>query len=368
VSLVFSADFAVKLFVMYTPKFNISNKILRNIASIEASKEVIENAPLVPFYEKKFKSDALIRSVYHSTHIEGSDLTIEQTKRIIEGEEITARERDIQEVINYRNMIKLLDELAAKRGGYSLEDILEIHKELVRGIVDDNEAGVLRKTQVIVKNEETGEIVLSPPSFLEVPYILEDFLEWLNSEEGKEVHPILRAGIAHYILVAVHPFVEGNGRTARGFSNLIMVKEGYDIKRFFSLEEHFDSDVFLYYKSLAEVDKQSKNLAARDLTSWLEYFTEVVNLELAKVKERVRKISVDLKLKGKIGEQVTLTERQMKLVEYLSEYNQATMQELKNVLPMVSEDTILRDIEKLLEKKVIRKEGKTKGAKYIINR
>lgn len=353
---------------MYTPKFSITNKILKNIGAIEAAKEVIENAPLVPYYEKEFQADALIRTVHHGTHIEGTDLSFDQTRRVLEGQEIVAHERDIQEVINYRNVMKLLDELVVKRGGYDTESLLDIHKETVNKIVSEDKIGAFRKTQVVVKEEASGEVILEPPPFIEVPYLLEDFFEWLNASTALELHPIIRAGIAHYILVTVHPFVEGNGRTVRAFANLILMKEGYDVKRFFALEEHFDEDPAAYYEAFAKVDRQSKNIAARDLTPWLEYFTSVVAIELTKVKERVRKVSIDSKLKGKIGEQVALTERQMKIVEFLSEVGSGVMQDLKSNFPMISEDTVLRDLTYLMEKGIIKKEGKTKASRYIINK
>ncbi|MCL4386955.1 Fic family protein [Patescibacteria group bacterium] len=326
---------------MYQPKFSITHKILKNVGLIEACKEVIENAPLVPYYEKQFASEALARTVHHGTHIEGVGVdTLDQVRRILEGEEVVAHDRDIQEVINYRNVMKLLDDLSGKRGGYDIEDLKEIHKETVNKIIPAEKVGVFRKTQVVVKEEGSGRVILQPPPAVEVPFLLEDFFEWINSEEAKEFHPILRAGISHYILVAIHPFVEGNGRSVRAFANLILMKEGYNLKRFFSVEEHFDEDPASYYESFAQVDRQSPNIAARDLTPWLEYFTQVVAIELGKIKERVRKLSIDSKFKGKLGEQVALTERQMKLIEYLSENNSAGMQELKNFLSMVSEDTI----------------------------
>lgn len=351
---------------MYIPKFTITNKILRTIGEIEASKEVIENAPLVPFYEKQFQTDAIERTVYHGTHIEGNELSFEQAKEVMEGKEVLGHDRDIQEIINYRNVTRLLDDLVNKRGEYNVTDLLEIHHDTVDKIVAPEKVGVLRKSQVVIREEGTGNIIFSPPPFIEVPYLIEDFLEWLNSADAKEVHPILRAGMAHYILVAIHPFVEGNGRTIRAFSNLIMMKEGYDIKRFFALEEHFDHDLEGYYDAFAKVDTQSNNIAMRDLTAWLEYFCYVVAIELVKIKEKVRKLSVDTKIKGKLGKQIALTDRQMKLIEYLSENNAAIMHELKHQLPMISEDTILRDLRDLMEKGIIAKEGSTKASRYVI--
>jgi Fic family protein len=351
---------------MYQPKYTITNSILKSIGEIEAAKEVIENAPIIPSFEKQFQSDAVVRTVYHGTHIEGNDLTLMQTKKVLEGEAVVARARDIQEVVNYRNVVELLDELAYKRGGYEVGMLTDIQKVCVDKIVPEDKVGVLRKSQVVIKNEDTGEVILRPPTFVEVPHLIDEFIGWLNSEQAKEVHPILLAGISHYFLVAIHPFVEGNGRTARAFATLVLIKSGYDIKKFFALEERFDEDPASYYDAFAKVDKQSPNIDGRDLTDWLEYFTHLVSVELVKIKEKVRKISMDTRLKVKIGSQVALSERQMRLVEYLSDRGGAGMKELRSVLKMVSEDTILRDLRDLIEKGVIKKEGSTKASRYVI--
>ncbi len=351
---------------MYAPKYLINNKILKNIGRIEACKEVVENAPLVPSFEKQFQSDAAIRTIHHGTHIEGNDLTLYQTKKILEGAEVYARARDIQEVINYRNVMRLLDELAVKRGGYDPDMLKDIHKLTVDRLVVPEKIGVFRTSEVVIKEEGTGRVIFSPPPFVEVPYLVEDFFAWMNSPEGLEIHPVLRAGISHYILVAIHPFVEGNGRTVRAFSSLILMREGYNIKKFFSLEEHFDEDPADYYEAISSVDRQSPNIGIRDVTPWLEYFTSVVSTELEKVKDKVRKLSVDTRLKVKFGEQVALSERQMRLVEYISDQGSGGMFELKKVLPMVSEDTILRELKGLLDKGIIKKQGSTKASKYVV--
>lgn len=351
---------------MYAPKFTITNSILRSIGSVEGAREVIENAPLVPTYEKQFQTDAVIRTVYHGTHIEGNDLTISETKKILEGNEVMARSRDVQEVINYRDVVSLIEELSQKRGGYDVEMLKDIHRLTVQKLVAEDKVGVLRSTQVIIKEEGTDKVIFRPPSFVEVPYLLDDFFEWFNSDLAVDIHPVLRAGIAHYILVTIHPFVEGNGRTSRAFTNLVMLREGYDIKKFFSIEEHFDNDLSAYYDAFFEVDNQTPEIASRDLTPWLEYFSGVVAIELTKIKERIRKVSIDSRLKLKIGEQVALTERQMRLVEYLSDQGASIMKDLHKVLPMVSEDTILRDIRELMKKGIVKKQGATKAAQYAI--
>ena len=351
---------------MYVPKYQITNKILKSVGVIEACKEVIENAPLVPSFEKQFQGDAIIRTIYHGTHIEGNDLTLIQTKKILEGQEVYGRPRDVQEVINYRNVVKYLDELSSGSEPYNIEMLTKMQGLTTFRVVPEDKIGVVRKSQVVIKEEGTGKVIFTPPPFVEVPYLLDDFFEWLNSAEAREIHSIIRAAITHYVLVAIHPFVEGNGRTARALATLVLIREGYDIKRFFSLEEHFDRDLAGYYESFFNVDKQSKDISERDLTVWVEYFTAVVAIELEKIKEKVKKLSIDTRLKLKIGKQVALTERQMRLVEYLSDQGAALMKDIKTVLPMVSEDTVLRELTDLIKKGIIKKEGSTKSAKYIL--
>ena len=340
--------------------------MLKGIGEIEAAKEVIESAPLIPSFQKEFQSDAMVRTVFHGTHIEGNDLSLMQTKKVLEGEDVVARARDIQEVINYRNVVEILDELAAKRGEYTPDMLLDIHKLTVEKVVPDEKRGVFRTSQVVIKDETSGEVIFKPPTFVKIPYLIEDFFGWLNSDEAREIHPVLRAGVAHYILVTIHPFVEGNGRTIRAFSTLVLIREGYDIKRFFAIEEHFDKDPAAYYEAFAKVDKQSPNIEQRDLTPWLEYFTDAVSIELAKIKEKVKKLSFDTRMKVKMGKQVALSERQMRLVEYLSDTGSAGMSDLKDVLTMVSEDTILRDLKDLMDKGIIKKEGSTKASRYLM--
>ena len=99
---------------MYFPKYTITNKILKNIGIIEACKEVIDHAPLLPYYEKQFRDDALARTVHHGTHIEGNELNLTDAEKVLMGQEVVARERDIQEVINYRKAMEYISEFGVR--------------------------------------------------------------------------------------------------------------------------------------------------------------------------------------------------------------------------------------------------------------
>lgn len=350
---------------MYQPKYTITNEILKNIGICEAAREVIDNAPLVPAWEKRFQEEAVDRIVHYGTHIEGNELSFAEAKQVLDGTKIIAKERDIQEVINYRNVVRYIDEIGrSKDNVYTAEQIKKIHALTTHKIIAEHQCGHFRQTQVILRNSVTGEIAFRPPPAAEVENLIKNFLLWLNDPEARRLHPIIRAAITHYVLVAIHPFVEGNGRTARAFATLVLFSEGYDIKRFFSLEEYFDKDSASYFGTLIRVSDQAKDLERRDLTVWIEYFSRVVSIELSRIKEKVRKLSVDLKLRSRLGAQVALSERQMKLVEYLEEFKEITVPQARQILPMISDDTILRDLRELVKKKIVKKQGSTKAAKY----
>ncbi|HKZ34833.1 MAG TPA: Fic family protein [Patescibacteria group bacterium] len=345
---------------MYTPKFTISYSILKNVATIEACKEVITNAPLIPQWEAKFRHEALVRTVYHGTHIEGNNLTYTEAQAIIEGKKVAGRERDIQEIINYRNVLKYIEEAYKNREKPITEEtVKDIHKLTVARILPFEQSGVYRKEQVVVKNSKTGEVSFRPPNAIEVSHLVSDFCAWVNSAEAKELSPVLRSGITHYEITRIHPFLDGNGRTARAIATLVLYKEGYDIRKFFSLEEYFDKNSFGYYQALQSVSHENK-----DLTHWLEYFSTGLALELTRMKERVQRLSVDLKLKEKWGGQIALSERQIKLLEFVQRNGSITNKDWKDLLPMVSDDTVLRDLKDLMKKKIIKKKGTTKKAAY----
>ena len=348
---------------MFVPKYSITNRILSNIGKIEASREVIENAPLVPAWEAKFREEAIIRTVHHGTHIEGNPLERGEVADVLEGKKVSARDRDIQEVLNYREVLKYLNKV--KDEPITEKIFLEMHRLTTNKILSGEVSGKYRNVQVKVSNATTGETSYVPPKPGELADLLRSFFFWINRLGPEEIHPVLTAGITHYILVAIHPFTDGNGRAARALATLVLFKEGYDIKRFFSIEEYFDRDAGRYYKTLQNVSNQSNIIAERDLTIWLEYFTEGLAIELLRIRDKVRKLSIDLKLKSKMG-QLPLNERQLKLVEYMQEYGQVSNKEWASLIPMVSDDTILRDLKVLMKKGLVRKRGSTKSAVYLL--
>ncbi|MFA6007216.1 MAG: Fic family protein [Candidatus Shapirobacteria bacterium] len=373
---------------MFSPLFTINNQILKNIGIIEAAKAIIDEAPLIPAYEKQFQQEAIVRTVHYGTRIEGNDLTYQEVAKLVEGRQITATERDIQEVINYRNVVSYLEEIWALFDAgmplpeekfnaninpkdrpffYSETIVKKIHELTTTKVIAETEVGKYRRQQVVLKNTRTGEIAHRPPPAIEVPYLMTDLIDWLNDPKSREIHPAIRAAIVQYILVAIHPFIEGNGRVSRAFGMLPLYVEGYDIRRLFSLEEYFDRNAETYYNTLQNTHETNSDIFQRDLTTWASYYTEALAIELTRVKDKVQSLSRDLKFKQKLGgKQVHLTERQIKLVEYMQQFGGLRMPDAKSLLPMVSDDTIWRDLKKLVSDKVCEKRGSTKGAYYCL--
>ncbi len=344
---------------MYSPTFTISNKILKNIGAIEGAKQVIENAPLLPYWEKKFQDEALVRTTHYGTHIEGNELSLTQVQKVLDGERIVARDRDVQEVINYRNVLDYIDRRSEAK--IDEETILELHKIVIKNVLPDNEAGRYREKEVVIRNSITGDVAFRPPKAIEVPWQMKEFAIFIDQEA--ELHPVLKGGIIHYEFVRIHPFLDGNGRVGRALSMQVLYKMGYDIRQFFSLEEHFDRDPDRYYQAL-----QSVEAANGDQTTWLEYFTECLAVELSKIRERIEKISIDTNLKKKLGGPVMLSERQLKIIEYITENGYIENNAYSSLFPMVSEDTVLREVQDLVKKGLLKKQGVTKGVKYVMDK
>ncbi|MEI7653417.1 MAG: Fic family protein [bacterium] len=347
---------------MYKPDFTISHKILSQIARIEAAVEVIKHAPVVPLWEKEFRHDAIVRQVYHGTHIEGNQLELQDAKDILLGKDVVGRPRDVQEVINYRKVIDIIDDEYERQVEKITEPlILKLHRTIVEKILPPESCGAYRTKTVTIRDASTGEITFRPPEAMQVPFLMNQFVYWLGMTPKDKMHPLLKAGLAHHEMVRIHPFADGNGRIARIVATLVLVLGGYDMRRFFSLEEFYDKDAESYYKALQAA-------SAGDYTTWLEYFTFGAAVEYDRVKEKILKLSQDVKLKTKMGgRQVFLTDRQIKIVEYITDVGYIQNKMFSMLFPDVSDDTVLREVNELIEKGLIRKVGSTKGARYEIN-
>ena len=298
---------------------------------------------------------ALVLEAHHTTHIEGTHLTLDQSERLLAGEMPTGvKADDAKEVTNYRKAVELVADYLGSGDPVTEGLIREIHQRLVFGVRGNAAApGEYRRIQNYVANSITKEIIYTPPSPQDVPPMMAEFVWWLNSEE--EVHPILVAGIAQFQLVHIHPFLDGNGRTARLLSMLCLYRKGYDFKRLFTLSEYYDRDRPGYYRAIQSVREQ--NL---DLTDWLEYFTLGLHWQLAEVREKGETlIRLDV-----MAKKHQLSARQRAALELALPQTTFRIQDFEARWPGVHRRSLQRDLARLVEKGLLEAEGATNRAVY----
>jgi len=344
---------------MFKPKFRYTNKIVSALTQISAARELILNSPYIPKWEVSLRRDAIIRNAHSSTAIEGNRLSLEQVSDLAQGREVMATRKDKQEVLNYLGVLQNLNNFA-KNKIISERNILTIHKELTKETLENSsDCGVYRTRYVVVGNRLTGEVTFRPPPNKDVPDLVKSLIEWLSSTDARALDPVIEAGISHYEFVRIHPFVDGNGRTARVIATLILYLRGFDTKQFFSLDDYYDSDRPAYYAAL-----QSVNPKTLDLTNWLKYFVEGVNVNIAAVKERVIRLSSERLRKTKQG-QIALTQRQMRIVERIVQDKRITSGKVSDEFG-ISRQAALKEMNKLVELGVIELKGKGRGAYYVL--
>jgi len=350
----------------FIPKYTITNKVLNNITQITAQREIIEHSRLIPKWELKLKKEARIHNAHSSTSIEGNRLTLQQVRLLSENKEIIATAKDKQEVLNYLQALDAIPKYT-RHDKISVELFLEIHKTIAKGTLQDSkDCGVFRNRQVFVGRRifdgtQFKEIVeYMPPDTKDVPRLVEEFLDWLNSDEAKKINPVILAGVVHYEIARIHPFIDGNGRTARLSAALVLYKSGFDHRRFFALDDCYDEDRPAYYAAL-KTAQHSKN----DITRWFEYFTTGVLDSINKIKETILKLG--LVKKTEKTEQIELTPRQVKILEVINQKDKITNKDLRQMFK-ISRQAILKEITKLINAKIIKLLGKGRGAYYRMSK
>ncbi len=220
--------------------------------------------------------------------------------------------------------------------------------------IDESITGDYRRIRV-----RAGDYI--PPEPREIPTLMKEFVGWSKSPEPPNLSPILYAGISHYRFVEIHPFVDGNGRTARALTKFVLMKYGYDITSLFSLEAFYNRDRKAYYKALATADENRVGKRA-DLTYWLEYFVEGMLFEAERAKSDIEALLEKSKTQQK---EIWLSENQKKVLKYTREKGTAKAHEYKKLLGL-TRDGAFYTVNRLVEMGLLERVGKGKGAYYKV--
>lgn len=341
------------------PRFTITHPMTQGLARIERARGFLEAAQLSEGWVRQMSERALLLEAHHTTHIEGTRLTLEQSEQLLAGQPVPEADADdVRELLNYRDAFSLVSDYLDSGAPMTEGLIREIHKRLVQGVRGDRaQPGQYRLAQNYVVNSLTREIIYTPPPPGDVPDLMRDLVSWLN--EPGEMHPVLVSGIAQFQLVHIHPFLDGNGRTSRLLSTLCLYRAGYDFKRLFTISEYYDRNRSAFYRALQSVREQEM-----DLTGWLEYFVAGLETQLEEVKERgTQAIRIDV-----LVNEYKLNHRQALALHLMFQQGELAIQDLEVRFPTLSRRTLQRDLTGLVGKGIVAAEGATNQLRYRLRK
>lgn len=349
-----------KIDMPFNPKFTITTKINKTLVEIERVRGFLDAIKVKDEWIADMQKDALILESHYSTHIEGTALSLEQARNILEGRKVKGVNKDDEkELLNYKKAMDFISKYLGMEDPITEGVILELHKILVKDVRGGQaDPGNYRKVQNYVVNSRTREIIYTPPPPLEVPHLMKEFVDWLNKAE--DLSPIILAGIAQFQFVHIHPFLDGNGRTARLLSTLILYKTGYDFKRLFTISEYYDKDRPIYYQAIQSVRQNNM-----DMTAWLSYFAQGLHSQMAEIQEKGKKAINSEKLIKNL-QNYNLNSRQERIIRYLVINERIDNDKCQKLCGSIRR-TATRDLSLLVKKAILEMRGELKGTYYILS-
>jgi hypothetical protein len=354
---------------VFYPRYTVSNKILSNLIELERAALVADLASLQLDWEAKIKLESISRRAYGVLHYLESSLDIDDVSKIIKDDPgrddkpaqvalrvgVVAKEKDVQRAINWLNANRLVNQTAYlsskfKQESYGEKDLITLNSLLGERVVNSSNMGRYREGEAL----EFPEVKAPPP--IEVAYQMEDLFSWFKSASRVEIHPVIKASVMLFEILRIRPFEENNQASALFLLGLSLASDGYGMKEMLKNKQR-----------LAEV--VAVTVDGGDLTGWLEYVTRMFAESAEKTRVKIMNLVGDRPIfKSEGGKAISLSERQITIMEEMTIQGEMTIKEIRGILPMVSDDTILRDLKDLILKKLLRKKGKTKGAVYILGK
>lgn len=282
--------------VMFMIKVALTNDIMKKILLIEENRFSLSTIELAPMTRNRLRKNSKKKSSYASNKIEGNPLTEEQADEAIERDEHKHFLKPEQEIRNYFLALNLLEEKLKRKEAFSIEMILEVQAIVEKGASKEKIGlrGPMPPGMLFaVYDAVTGAPDYIPPEYSDIPELLDELVNYVNTTDD---HPLIIAAIVHYQLVTIHPFEDGNGRTARLMSGYILDFYGYGFNGIGSLEEYFAYDSDEYYESL-QMGLPVLYYSGRENPPhpeiWVNYFLRMVELYSKKVCELLKGVQAD---------------------------------------------------------------------------
>ena len=273
---------------MFTPAFRITPGITRALMQIEACRQAVLDLPIDVALLQSLRETARVASIHFSTMIEGNRLTEPQVREVLQGARFPGRERDEAEVRNYFRALAWVETQADAQTRISplirIGDVKRLHGLAFHG---RNRGTPFRDGQNVIRDTGSGRIVYLPPEAPDVPGLMQDLMAWVAAELDRADLPApIIAALAHYQLATIHPWYDGNGRTARLLATLILQRASYGLKGLYSLDAYYAEDLPAYYGALAIGPSHNyyEGRAEADLTGFVGYFCAGMAEAFAKVR------------------------------------------------------------------------------------
>jgi len=340
----------------FKPNFSITSKLANLLTEIAVCRQKILSLPVLPQREIGLIKSARLRMIHSSTAIEGNLLGLKEVEAVLAGKAVTNIESDdIIEVQNYEQVLRFIDSLDEKLRVDWGKTVLKIHQLTTNKLLPKKDSGHYRQGPVYIIQRPLNKIIYTAPDYKKVSGLMEDLYSWLEAEAAKKLSPVIAAAITHHQFVTIHPFIDGNGRTARAWATLVLYHRGFDVKKLFALEDYYNLDRGSYYEAIRRVRTE------KDLTSWLEYFAQGFLQELMQVLEKMELFSLETKTK----EPVYLTKRQREILEFMAINRKIFRSDVVDIVS-VSPKTAYRELEWLQQKGLIKRKGKGSTSHYIL--
>ncbi len=336
---------------MYKPLFQISPRLLRLVTQATDIRAWINSAVVDVSWLPMLQREATARLAHSSTAIEGNPLTLPDVEALARGEEIGAKAKDKQEILNALAAVKWIWD--RKTGAPIKEsDLLHLHRMLARKVLPDEQSGHYKSRQNRIVDHRGITVYTPPPQDKAQPLTIE-LLVWINSEESKALHPVITGAIAHHRLVSIHPFADGNGRISRALAIWLLYSRGFDTHHLFALDEFFEQDRQRYYLKI----QQARDLD-EDLSYWLEYVAEGVVETLNNVKERILGLSVSTQ-----APRMVLTKRQEDVLRFLRDRGRVKSPDMETAFSL-TRARVGQIIKPLVDAGLVIREGQTRATTY----
>jgi Fic family protein len=312
----------------FKPVYTINPAIAKHLMRIEGAKEKVAMLPVNPTVLASLRETAKLYTTHYSTMIEGNQLKPEEIQEVIQLDgHFPDRERDEHEVKGYYAALAQLEQYAAQDISITENVIQALHALVMSDGRTRVKPTPYRDGQHVIKDSGTGTIVYMPPESKDVAGLMRNLVSWIK--ENDELPCPIKAGIAHYQFATIHPYYDGNGRTARLLTTLILHLGGYDLKGLYSLEEYYAKNLLGYYRAISIGPSHNYYFgrAESDITDWVGYFTEGMAIAFEKVvgqmmesREKGEKDHSDLMR--------TLDPKQRKSLDLFREYDVVTSKQI----------------------------------------